>query len=350
MERLLTIAIPVYNGMPFLRECLSRVVSQIPRGGGEDSIEILISDNASTDRSAEVIEYYRATYPDLIRVHQQPQNLGYDLNVMWLVEAARGEFVWFLGCQDLAYGDSVQRLLSVLRSSTADYLKLAFTVAHENQPLPEEHPSAEPHRQFYGNAEEFLEAQNGPGLALSTNVVRATSWKLSRQQLLLDGWIHVQGIFDIICSRAFQGAEYIPAPMFHLFREVGGWWETPAVYSNFLKHLEYLSTLPTRTRGQKKWQRRRLSDLRGDPLRHSVALGKQRGFVFNGQEIRRLARAVGPNPIQLFDAVALAVSPQRDFRTDEDIDRKLRRGLPRRAIRKLLRVLATELLGLRARA
>jgi len=53
----LTIAIPTYNGARYIREALDSIISQLD--DIDEEVEIVISDNASTDQTPEIIENYR---------------------------------------------------------------------------------------------------------------------------------------------------------------------------------------------------------------------------------------------------------------------------------------------------
>jgi glycosyltransferase involved in cell wall biosynthesis len=52
-QPLVTIGIPVYNGEEYIRSALDSLLSQQYK-----NIKIIISDNASTDHTAEICKYY----------------------------------------------------------------------------------------------------------------------------------------------------------------------------------------------------------------------------------------------------------------------------------------------------
>ena len=64
--KILTIAIPSYNSMDYMRNCIE---SLLP--GGED-VEILIVDDGSKDETPAIADEYEAKYPSIIRaIHQE---------------------------------------------------------------------------------------------------------------------------------------------------------------------------------------------------------------------------------------------------------------------------------------
>jgi len=89
MERV-AIGLPVYNGMEALQPCLDCVLNQT-----HENIELIISDNASTDGSADLAEDM-AQRDKRIRVIHQPKNIGPQPNFVAVMEAANDApyFMW----------------------------------------------------------------------------------------------------------------------------------------------------------------------------------------------------------------------------------------------------------------
>ena len=61
LEKLLSIVVPCYNSQDYIDRC---VESLLP---GNDRVEILLIDDGSTDRTAEIIDKYERTYPKQIK-------------------------------------------------------------------------------------------------------------------------------------------------------------------------------------------------------------------------------------------------------------------------------------------
>lgn len=116
----LSICIPTYNRAGFLRECLSSLeLSDLGH-----VIEIVVSDNASTDNTLEVLEEFKATLP--LRYVVQSENLGPERNFDAVITAAQGEYCWLLGSDDVAVPGGVSRLVSVLSSSLVDIVQFGY--------------------------------------------------------------------------------------------------------------------------------------------------------------------------------------------------------------------------------
>lgn len=103
-----TIAVPVYNGEQFLQESLDSIVAQT-----FSDYEVLISDNASTDRTAEICLAYAARDPR-VRYVRQEQNVGLARNYEYLVRHATAEYFKLVNADDLCDPSLVEKCVTVL--------------------------------------------------------------------------------------------------------------------------------------------------------------------------------------------------------------------------------------------
>jgi glycosyltransferase involved in cell wall biosynthesis len=98
-----------YNYGQFLAEALDSVLDQsVPPD------EILIADDASTDMSAEVIAFFERTHPGRFKVLRNQQNLGIIDNFRQAAAASSGDYIAFLGADNLMRRDYVERCRSAL--------------------------------------------------------------------------------------------------------------------------------------------------------------------------------------------------------------------------------------------
>lgn len=104
-----TIGVPVYNGESMIGQCLDCLARQT-----HADIEIIVSDNASTDQTAAIVRDY-ASRDSRIRLISQPRNIGLMGNFSAVVEAATtGYFI--LRCHDdLSSDNYVEALLAAMQ-------------------------------------------------------------------------------------------------------------------------------------------------------------------------------------------------------------------------------------------
>ncbi|MGH3833565.1 MAG: glycosyltransferase family 2 protein [Pseudonocardiaceae bacterium] len=104
----LSIGLPVYNGQNYLAESLDALLGQ-----GYAEFELIISDNASTDGTAEICRRYAAIDPR-IRYIRQPRNIGAAPNHNLVVREARGELFQWASHDDLYGRDLLARCVEAL--------------------------------------------------------------------------------------------------------------------------------------------------------------------------------------------------------------------------------------------
>ena len=108
---LVTVGIPTHNALDTVAVTVQRLVAQT-----HSHLEILISDNASTDGTRDRIEDLRRD-DDRIRVVHQPVNLGAQANFRLLLKRARGEFFMWAGADDWHHEDFILSTLTALKEA-----------------------------------------------------------------------------------------------------------------------------------------------------------------------------------------------------------------------------------------
>jgi glycosyltransferase involved in cell wall biosynthesis len=111
---LLSICIPTYNRLIFLRESLDSILNQIEEINYK-IVEIIISDNASSDGTKEYIDELIKNETNLkINYFRQLENLGPDVNILNTVNLARGEFIYIISDDDILLPGAISVLLSLI--------------------------------------------------------------------------------------------------------------------------------------------------------------------------------------------------------------------------------------------
>ena len=109
---LLTIAVPTYNRAPYLDLCLSQICNQLK--AHETEVELLVSNNCSTDTTDEVVRKYIAFgYP--ITYLMNEENIGPDRNFEQCYRKAKGKYVLIMGDDDVLLDGALDKLLPILR-------------------------------------------------------------------------------------------------------------------------------------------------------------------------------------------------------------------------------------------
>lgn len=232
---LLTVGIPVYNGKEAIRKTLDSLAPQLSVAGA--GVEIVVSDNASTDGTPAAAREYALKYGGQVRVCENTENLGYDGNLEAIAGRAAGKYIWFLGCGEVVLPGALPRLVEKLKGSDYDNVLLNFNIETEAEPgVLQGSGSALSEETVFTSCDDFLKRTRFAITPLSANVVARSAWlRAAAKPLTVDGWAHVERILHILLDRVYQKSLFLPAPSFILFREAGGWWSRAGMlYRNSL--------------------------------------------------------------------------------------------------------------------
>jgi glycosyltransferase involved in cell wall biosynthesis len=115
---LVSIGMPVYNGERYIKDAIRSNLAQT-----HSNIELIIADNASTDRTEEICRDF-ARADGRIRYERNSRNIGAAANYNKLFALARGEYFRWSNADDLVAPELVERTLAVLKSR--DDVVIAF--------------------------------------------------------------------------------------------------------------------------------------------------------------------------------------------------------------------------------
>jgi abequosyltransferase len=111
VQPLLTLAIPTFNRHTYLGELLDSISVGY---GAEMTVELLISDNCSTDETPAVVEKFRSRGFRL-RYIRNEVDIGADANFLQCFNEASGKYFWLMGDDDVLAPNAVAQILSLLQ-------------------------------------------------------------------------------------------------------------------------------------------------------------------------------------------------------------------------------------------
>lgn len=139
---LLTIAIPTYNRVAALRLLLQSLRAELE--GLDGIVQIMVSDNASTDATPQLLQEMRAQWPAMI-ARSNPKNVGPESNFCECLDRIDSRYFWILGDDDMPKTGVIRRLAVLLTSQSPDLLYLQsewvnpVTGPSQGVPVPELH-------------------------------------------------------------------------------------------------------------------------------------------------------------------------------------------------------------------
>ncbi|WP_114227008.1 MULTISPECIES: glycosyltransferase [Sphingomonas] len=101
----ISVALATYNGGRHLREQLDSLAAQTLR-----PLELIVSDDGSTDDTVAQVEAFAATAPFPVRVLRNERPLGYRLNFRQAAQACSGELIAFCDQDDIWRADKLERM------------------------------------------------------------------------------------------------------------------------------------------------------------------------------------------------------------------------------------------------
>lgn len=120
-EKILTISIASYN----VENCLSKAVDSIVNCRNLDSIEVLIVNDGSKDRTAEIGKDYEKRYPESVRLIDK-KNGGHGSTINSGIENASGKYYRSLDADDWVVTENLDRLVEKLQKTNVDMILCGY--------------------------------------------------------------------------------------------------------------------------------------------------------------------------------------------------------------------------------
>lgn len=108
-EPLVSVIIPVYNGEPYVRECIENMLKQ-----SYHKLDIIIVDDGSADNSAKIAAEYPVT---CIRL---PDNRGISVARNMGMDIAKGDYIHFMDVDDSINADFYKEMVAAIMETGAD--------------------------------------------------------------------------------------------------------------------------------------------------------------------------------------------------------------------------------------
>lgn len=110
---MISVLICTYNQEKYIAQAIESILMQ----KCEEGFEIMIGDDCSTDNTGTIVDEYQKQYPEIVRVIRPEKNGGASLNMVRLIENAKGEYLSICDGDDYWLSDDVlQKQVDVFRS------------------------------------------------------------------------------------------------------------------------------------------------------------------------------------------------------------------------------------------
>jgi glycosyltransferase involved in cell wall biosynthesis len=158
----LSLCIPTYNRPEEFRRMFSNVISQIT-----DDVEVVIRDDSNTSETKNIFdELVRGR--NINKQYHVGEKIGLDAASLFLIECAKGEFVWLFSDDDELLDDGIAEVLSIINANP----DLSAIWANFDSDLPSGIAVKNKESGFFQSGSELLEVV-GTGIGLiSTQIFR----------------------------------------------------------------------------------------------------------------------------------------------------------------------------------
>ena len=119
-SQLVSIALCTYNGARYLGEQLDTLINQT-----HPDCEIIISDDCSTDETADILKLYASKYPH-IKLYFNDENLGYTKNFERAISLCTGEYIALCDQDDVWDKNKISIMLGHIGDNALAYHDSAF--------------------------------------------------------------------------------------------------------------------------------------------------------------------------------------------------------------------------------
>lgn len=145
---LLSITIPTYNRAQILDKNLSLISSLIINNHLEKEVDMIISNNQSTDNTKDIVEKYLST--GLIKYYYQDKSIGGPRNTVFSIGVADGDYVMVMGDDDFMSNDFFISVINLLKENpNLDCIVPNFVNLMPNGTCPNKSRDYKYHSKFY---------------------------------------------------------------------------------------------------------------------------------------------------------------------------------------------------------
>jgi glycosyltransferase involved in cell wall biosynthesis len=192
---LLSICIPIYNRVEFLKRHLERLYED--KVLFETQVQLIVSDNCSTDNLLAICEEYQEKGL-VLYYHRNDVNLGADGNFEWCFNHVRGKYVWLLGSDDILENGVLRKVVNILATNDFGLIHLSM------KPCVRE-------ISVYTSADRILVDISYWITFLSANIIRSeTLYSVDLSDYRQSNMIQVPAYINACCSYPVNAIVYFP--------------------------------------------------------------------------------------------------------------------------------------------
>lgn len=327
MNTILTIGIPTYNGGSTINSALGSIVSQL-----QDNVEIVVSDNASNDKTQQIVMSYLTRYPS-IKYFRNDKNVGGEENTKLVFKRACGNFVWLLGDDDKIKRGGIKKVLDVLNENpTVAHIFVNLSIWNRDFSIcTNENFLSIKNDMILNDKDEYLDLLGQNAAFTPTQVINRKLWLEIKNNIFDNtGWMSLFNLFYLLPGRS----AYIVAEPFALFADGSlNCHQQGAFLNQIFALIRLFNYLPTLGYDGKICEKKIKIMLRNLPL--AILSAKEHNLIVNKQLIGEAKNTFGKYLYFWFFCMPVLLTPRRILRQIHNIGRYFKKGV--RSVKKKYR-------------
>ncbi len=129
IDDLVSVIMPIYNSEKYLYETLESIYNQ-----SYENIEIVLVDDCSTDKSAQMIKEAQKKHSSIV-YFCQPENMGAGAARNKALELSKGRYVAFLDSDDIWMPDKIERQINHMKKNNTSFSYTAIEMIDGNSKI-----------------------------------------------------------------------------------------------------------------------------------------------------------------------------------------------------------------------
>lgn len=167
MEKLLTIVVPAYNVEKYIKNCLDSLIEiSVLR-----SLEILVVNDGSTDRTLQIAKTYENKYPYSIKVLSK-ENGGHGSAINYAIPRATGKYFKVLDGDDWVDKSQLPKFVELLKYTHSDMISNDFNLVDDRTMKVTKRRKAASNSYHYNREWGFAEAVMDPLVTIHSMTIR----------------------------------------------------------------------------------------------------------------------------------------------------------------------------------
>ncbi len=131
IKKRLSICVPTFNRVEFLRRCLESITDQFGDLNVYRQVEVVVSDNDSSDNTHDLVKSVQRKFNN-IRYFKNRKNIGADLNVVKAASHGHGEYIWFFSDDDQMASQAIRDVLKAIELYSPDAMIVNLDLLSQN--------------------------------------------------------------------------------------------------------------------------------------------------------------------------------------------------------------------------